>query len=195
MTLQAASFLQRLLNQAGAESHRLGGEEEEEGLLAGSQEPLEGWGLRGSLREGGAGAARGPDSAGRGGLGGGSGWGATGRQAGRKLRHKRSLAGWTGPFSSEPSERGLWTLRAVSPTLARAFQVVLIKLGALFGATTTHYSEPLTLAEMQSTPWSLKRCCEPPRTIRTISPTPRLSGQDPANDIRPLGVGPGISIS
>lgn len=188
MTLQAASFLQRLLNQACAESHRLGGEEEEEeGLLAGSQEPLEGWGLRGSLRGGGAGAASGPDSAGRGGLG-GRGGGGTGRQAGRKLRHKRSLAGWTGPFSSEPSERGLWTLRAVSPTLARAFQVVLIKLGALFGANTQ------VIAEMQSTPWSLKCCCEPPRTIRTISPTPRLSGQDPANDIRPLGVGPGISI-
>lgn len=114
MTLQAASFLQRLLNQAGAESHRLGGEEEEEGLLAGSQEPLEGWGPRGSLRGGGAGAARGPDSAGRGGLGGVGVGGGTGR----KLRHKRSLAGWTGPFSSEPSERGLWTLRAVSPTLA-----------------------------------------------------------------------------
>ena len=70
MTLQAASFLQRLLNQAGAESHRLGGEEEE-GLLAGSQERLEGWGLRGSLLPGGGeGAARGPSSPGRGGLGG-----------------------------------------------------------------------------------------------------------------------------
>ena len=52
MTLQAASFLQRLLNQAGAESHRLGGEEEEGGLLAGSQEWLEGWGLRSLCEEG-----------------------------------------------------------------------------------------------------------------------------------------------